>query len=214
MLSISLLQANLVQNLLAVVLCVVTLFVSVRALYIYTQTHSPRLFVLGVSMGIIALTAAADFYSSNVENITLNTDWFLFIGQSVSLLIILLSFFSNTDKYFQVLMRLQLLASALLLGLLLFSPTLPEFPQTFILPLLSGSRGAICFGIFIFYISAFMEKQTRFSLLMSISFVLLAFGYVVILEKYFSPDAALFDSTGDIIRMCGLFVLLSAVVGS
>jgi hypothetical protein len=213
MLSISLLQANLVQNLLAVVLCFVTLFVAVRAIHIYTQTYSPRLFILGVSMSMLALTAAADFYSSNVENITLNTDWFLFIGQSVSLLFILLSFFNNTDKYFQVLMRLQILVSVLLLGLLLLSPTLPDFPAG-IQPLLSGSRGLFCFGIFAFYMSAFTKKQTRFSLLMSISFLLLAFGYLIIANKYFVPDAALFDNAGDITRMSGLIVLLFTIVGS
>jgi hypothetical protein len=165
-------------------------------------------------MGMLALTAAADFFSSNVENITLNTDWFLYIGQAVSLLFILLSFFSNTDKYFQMLMRLHILVSALLLGLLLFSPTLPAFPQTVIQPLLSGSRGLLCLGIFSFYTSAFMSKRARFSLLMGISFLLLAFGYLVIIQKYFSPDSALFDSAGDIIRMFGMFVLLFAVVGS
>src|SRR5579883_2745365 len=117
MLSPSLLQANLVQNLLAVVLCLITLFVAIRSFYIYAQTHSPRLFILGLSMGILALTAAADFYSSNAANITLNTDWFLYIGQAVSLLFILLSFLGNTDGYFQLLMRLQVLATALLIGL-------------------------------------------------------------------------------------------------
>lgn len=212
MLSPSLLQANLVQNLLAVVLCLIALFVSIRALSIYTQTHSPRLFILGISMGILALTAAADFYSSNVANITLNTDWFLYIGQSVSLLFILLSFLNNSDGYFQLLMRLQILASALLIGLLLLSPTLPGFPHTVIQALLSGSRGVICFGIFFFYISAFMSKRARFSLLMGIAFLLLAFGYIVLVQQYFVPNATSFDSVGDVIRMFGLIVLLIAIL--
>jgi hypothetical protein len=214
MLSPSLLQANLVQNLLAVVLCFITLFVAIRAFYIYAQTHSPRLFILGVSMGILALTAAADFYSSNVANITLNTDWFLYIGQAVSLLFILLSFLGNTDGYFQLLMRLQVLVAALLIGLLLLSPTLPGFPHTAIQALLSGSRGVICFGIFFFYISAFMTKRARFSLLMSIAFLLLAFGYLVLVQQYFVPNATAFDSAGDIIRMFGLIVLLVAILGN
>lgn len=214
MLSPSLLQANLVQNLLAVVLCLISLFVSIRALYIYAQTHSPRLFILGVSMGILALTAAADFYSSNVVNSTLNTDWFLYIGQSVALLFILLSFLNNTDGYFQLLMRLQILAAALLVGLLLLSPTLPGFPHTIVQAILSGLRGVICFGIFFFYISAYMTKRARFSLLMGIAFLLLAFGYIVLVQQYFAPGATQFDSVGDVIRMLGLISLLAAILGN
>jgi hypothetical protein len=214
MLSPTLLSENLVQNILAVVLCFVALFVSIRAFYIYSENNSPRLFILAVSMGILALTAAADFYSSNVANIVLNTDWFLFIGQSVSFLFIFLSFLYNSDGYFRFLMRLQVLLAALLLGLLLLSPTLPGFPQTFLQVVLSGSRGVFCFAIFFFYISAFMAKRTRFSLFMSIAFLLLAFGYLVILQKYFVTDSGVFDSVGDIIRVFGLFALLAAILGS
>jgi hypothetical protein len=214
MLSPSLLQANLVQNLLAAVLCLIAVFVSIRALYIYSQTQSPRLFILGVSMGVIALTAIADFYSSNETSITLNTDWFLYIGQAVSLLFILLSFLNNSDRYFQWLMRSQLLVSALLIGLLLLSPTLPSFPHTALQTLLSGSRCVICFGIFFFYISAYMAKRARFSLLMGIAFLLLGFGYLVLAQQYFASNSVSFDSAGDIIRMFGLIVLLAAILGN
>src|SRR5690242_16420191 len=82
---------TLIPNLLAISLFLVALFVSIRAFYTYLQARSPRLFVLGLSMAMIALTAAADFASGNITTITLNTDWFLYIGQSVSLLFIFLS---------------------------------------------------------------------------------------------------------------------------
>lgn len=209
-----LLTSNVVQNFLAVLLFLIALFVSIRAFIVYAQTNSPRLFVLAVSMGIISLTAAADFFSSNVQGVTLNTDWFLYIGQAVSLLFILLSFMSNSDSYFQGLTRLQLLVSALLIGLLLLSPTLPAFPQTALRAILSGSRGLICFGIFFYYASAFMAKRTRFSLLMGIAFLFLAFGYTVLVQQYFVLNAGQFDSIGDLIRMVGLIALLFAVLGN
>jgi hypothetical protein len=212
--STGLFTSNVVQNILAVVLFLIALFVSIRAFIVYAQTNSPRLFVLGTSMGIISLTAAADFFSSNVQGVTLNTDWFLYIGQAVSLLFILLSFVSNSDSYFQGLIRLQLLTSALLIGLLLFSPSLPDFPGAGLRALLSGSRALICFGIFFYYASAYMAKRTRFSLLMGLAFLFLAFGYTVLVQKYFVANGALFDHTGDVIRMIGLIALLMAVLGS
>lgn len=47
-----------------------------------------------------------------------------YIGQSCSLLFILLSFLRNSDEYFQGLMRTHILVSVLLIGLLLLSATL------------------------------------------------------------------------------------------
>ena len=205
--------ANLIPNLLSISLFAIALFISIRAFYIYTQSRAPRLFVLGMSMGIIALTALADFISGNVTNITLNTDWFLYIGQAASLLFIFLSLVNNRDGYLRELMRVQTLISALLIGLLLLSPTLPPFSNIGIKVILSGSRGVICFGIFYAYISAFMKKQARFSLIMSIAFILLAFGYLMIIQQYFISSGAMFDNIGDIMRMIGLLALLIAIIG-
>jgi len=203
--------ANLIPNLLAILLFLASLVISSRAFYVYVQVRNARLFILGAAMGIIALTALADFISGSVTTITLNTDWFLYIGQAASFLFILLSLANNDDDYLQRLMRAQVLISALLIGLMLLSPTLPSFSNVLLKTILSGSRCVICFGIFYFYASAFMKKHTRFSLLMSISFVLLAFGYLMIVQQYFIASGSFFDNEGDIIRMIGLVTLLAAV---
>ena len=163
-------------------------------------------------MSIISLTAAADFASSNIPSITLNTDWFLYIGQAISLLFILLSLVRSSDEYLQGLTIWHLGASGLLLALLLLSPTLPGFPNTAIRAILSSSRCILCFGIFFCYVSAFMKKETRFGLLMSLSFLLLALGYLMIAQQYFTVSQQLFDNAGDIIRLLGLGTLLAAVL--
>ncbi len=204
---------TLIPNVLAIFLFIVASFIAFRALYIFNQNRSPRLFVLGVSLGVIALTALADLVSSNLTSITLNTDWFLYIGQAVSFLFILLSLASNNDTYLNRLMRVHVLAAVVLIGLLALSPALPAFSNVALKTILSGSRSVICFGIFFSYISAFMNKQTRFSLLMSIAFMLIAFGYLMIAQQYFVSNANLFDNIGDVTRMLGLCVLLLAVFG-
>jgi len=210
----SVLAANLVQNILAIVLFLVSLFVSIRAFYVYSNTSNPRLFILGTSMGVIALTGVADFFSSNVTSVTLNTDWFLYIGQAVSFLFIVLSFVYKTEEHLSRVMRLQILISALLLGLLFLSPTLPSFSNIAVQATLSGSRVVACFAVFSFYITAFMAKRTRFSLLMGVAFLLLAFGYLLIVQKYFVANADSFDQLGDIVRMFGLVTLLVATLTS
>ena len=52
---------NLIPNILAVSLFIIGLYVALRAFYVYFLSRSPRLFILGLSMGIISLTAGADF---------------------------------------------------------------------------------------------------------------------------------------------------------
>ena len=203
---------NLIPNILAGSLFIIGLYVALRAFYVYSLSRSPRLFILGLSMGIISLTAGADFASSNITSITLNTDWFLYIGQAISLLFILLSLVRSSDKYLQGLTIWHLGASGLLLALLLLSPTLPGFPNTAIRAILSSSRCILCFGIFFCYVSAFMKKETRFGLLMSLSFLLLALGYLMIAQQYFTVSQQLFDNAGDIIRLLGLGTLLAAVL--
>jgi hypothetical protein len=48
-------DATLIPDLLAVFLFLVALVISIRAFYTYAQSQSPRLFILALSMGIIAL---------------------------------------------------------------------------------------------------------------------------------------------------------------
>jgi hypothetical protein len=201
----------LIPNILAVGLFAVCTLVSLRSFYTYVRSYNQRLFILGLSMGILALTAAADFLSSNAPNLHLNTDWFLYIGQAISLLFIFLSFLRSSEDYFQNLKRLHLLASVLLVGLLLLSISLPPFSSVVLEATLSGSRCVICFCIFYYYMSAFITKSTRFGFFMSVAFLFLAFGYLMIFQKYFMDDSALIDNIGDGLRLVGLASLLVAV---
>jgi hypothetical protein len=204
---------NFIANSLSLTLFVVSLFISLRAFYLYTQSRSRRLFILSLSMGMISLTAIAGYAGDNITSISLNVDWFNYIGQTVSFSFILLSFFSESDSYLRSLMRWQIAASALLLILLFLAPVLPpEFPDPAITKsILSGSRGLICFIIFFYYAIAYMDKETRFSLLMSAAFLLLCIGYAIIIPKYTTPNDVL-DRSGDIMRIAGLVFLLFAVL--
>ena len=204
---------NFVANSLSLTLFVVSLFISLRAFYLYTRSRSRRLFILSLSMGMISLTAVAGYAGDNITSISLNVDWFNYIGQTVSYLFILLSFFSESDSYLRSLIRWQIAVSALLLILLFLAPVLPpEFPDPAITKsILSGSRGLICFIIFFYYTIAFMDKETRFSLLMSGAFLLLCCGYLFIIPKYTTPNDVL-DRSGDLMRISGLVILLFAVL--
>jgi hypothetical protein len=159
------------------------------------------------------LTAAAGFIGDNVTRVSLNVDWFNYIGQTVSFVFILLSLANNSDDYLQRLTTWQFWLSGLLLVLFALAPILPpEFPDpTLTKTVLSGSRGIICLMIFLYYAGLYMDKKTRFSFLMSAAFLLLASGYLLIIPKYYSPNDTL-DHLGDLVRIGGLLALLTAVV--
>ncbi len=202
----------LIPNLLDVSLCLVALFIAVRSFDIYARFHQYRLFILGLSMALVSLSAAADFTSNYVTAIPLHTDWFVYIGQTVGLLFILLSLAQSSDSYLRGLMRLNIFAFALLLILLLSSAALPEMAMT-TRTLLGFTRLIICVFICIAYFSTYMNKPARFSLFMSIAFFYFTADYVMTLLQYYAPSIsqALFRNSADITGVIGLVVLVAAV---
>jgi hypothetical protein len=205
-------NTRLIPNLLDVSFCLVALFISVRSFDIYSRFRQFRLFILGLSMLLVCLSAAADFTSSYVRAVALHTDWFLYIGQAVGFLFILLSLLKSSDKYLRGLMRLNILAFALLLILLFLSPVLPEM-DILTRTLLGFARLLICMQILFDYFSAYMSKPTRFSFFMSAAFFFFTVDFLMILEQYFVPslNQYLFRDLGDIIGVIGLAVLVVAV---
>lgn len=204
----------LIANTLSITLFIVALFIAIRAFFLYFQTRSRRVFILALAMGVISLTAAAGFLGDNVTTISLNVDWFNYIGQTVSFLFILLSLASSSEEYLRGLMRWHIVISILLLSLFLLAPVLPPaFPDPVVTKtLLSGSRGLICAVIFFVYFSAFMSKETRFSLLMSVAFLLFSVGYLMILPKYSISGLDVVDRLGDVTRIFGLVTLFINVL--
>ena len=203
---------TLLPHLLDVSLCLVALFIAVRSFDIYARFHQYRLFILGLSMVLVSISAAADFVSSYVTVITLQTDWFLYIGQSVGFLFILLSLVRSSDTYLRGLMRLNIVVFAFLLILLLLSPILPPMDMT-TRTVLGFSRFVICMLILIANFSTYLSKPSRFSLLMSISFFFFTANYLMSLQQYFVPifNQYIFRDQGDISGVIGLIVLVAAV---
>jgi hypothetical protein len=208
------LDDNLIGNILSITLFIASLFISLRAFSLYIQARTPRLLVLGLSMGMIALTAIASYIGDNVTTITFNVKWFQYIAQTISFLFILLSLLRSTEDYQRRIVRWHIIASLLLLLLLSLTPVLPkDFPDPAVTKtLLSGSRALICLIVFFYYWITFTTKETRFSFLMSAAFLLISIGYWMAIPKYFGPGMEQIDQMGDIVRTCGILVLLIAVL--
>src|SRR6266496_76171 len=157
------LDDNLIGNILSITLFSASLFISLRAFSLYIQARTPRLLVLGLSMGMVALTAIASYIGDNATSITFNVKWFQYIAQTISFLFILLSLLRSTKDYQRRIVRWHIIASLLLL-------------------------------------------------LLSATFLLISIGYWMAIPKYFGPGMEQVDQMGDIVRTCGLLILLIAVL--
>src|SRR5712691_11238327 len=125
---------------LAILLFTTTGIITLRAGYLYAQMRNLRLLILSVAMGIISLTAVGDFASTKITSVTLNTDWFLYLGQAISYLFIFLSLLKSDNDYQRGLMRWQIIVSVVALLLLVFSFTIPDVPNRALRALMSGTR--------------------------------------------------------------------------
>jgi len=203
----------LLSNTLDATTILVCLFITARVCFVYPKVLSLRILVLGLALGTITLTAIADLVSTNVASAAAHLEWFLYIGQMAAFLYILLSLVNDSEAYLHRLVRSQVLVAILLVCLLLFSFTLPPFPGNIIREILGMARFVACIGIGFYYIFGLMKRQTRFSLLMAVSFLALAIGYQMDVQQYFVPlYTELFDSAGDISRLLGFLALLGAIL--
>jgi len=107
--------------------------------------------------------------------------------------------------------RLNLVASAFLLLLLLLTPVLPPIPGVTLTEVLSGARGVVCLAVFLNYYSVmYAMKGARFSLLMCTAFLFIAIGIAVYTIKFSAPNPLPYDYVGDSIRAVGLVFMLAA----
>ncbi len=189
----------------------VVIGVALRAFYLYRKLYTARLLILLLSLILIAVTSISSLVGDNhLFSSSLNTNWFKYLGQSVSFAFIWLSAFQRSEQYLLRLKRCLLISTLLLLLLLLATPLLPPFPDPWTQTALSSLRAVVCLLIFFQYVRFFLTKGTRFSLLMGMAFLLLSFGYYIIFPKYLAPHENLLVTLGDSIRSAGLVLLLIA----
>ena len=201
-----------ITDLLLVIQAAIVLLIAIRAFYLYFQTRSAILFTLGLSMGVIAIGGIAGLIGDILLKGSFNTFWFRYIGQTVSYFFIFLSILivGRSAKNVRDLRSWHLFATALLLILLLMTPLIPVNPGVMITELLSGSRSVVCLAIFFSYFAIFCSKETRFSFLMALAFLLISVGIAVYTAKFSEHNPLLLDYVGDSTRIAGLVILLLA----
>ncbi|TMD42924.1 MAG: hypothetical protein E6I93_19885 [Chloroflexi bacterium] len=88
---------------------VITLFISLRAFYLYSKTRSDTLFIVGLSMAVIGLGGITGLIGDYlITRSSFNTFWFRYIGQTVSYLFIFFISLPGAERHVRSLKRLNL----------------------------------------------------------------------------------------------------------
>lgn len=196
-----------ITSLLLIAQATITLLISLRAFSLYSWTHNELLFVLGTSMGIIAVVGVIGLIGDNYFASSFSTKWFRYTAQIMSYSFIFLCALNSSEKFLEQVKWWQLFSLVPLAIMLLLTPLVPQFSSPPVEASVSFLRGVICFAIFLTYVSLFMKKETRFSFLMALAFLLISFGIATTTPWYFDKATVLYLYTGDTMRTIGLLVL-------
>jgi hypothetical protein len=195
----------------------ISLSIALRAFYLYRKIRNDDLVILGTAL--ITITAAslsalvADNIFASTERAyggTFNVQWFEYGGQTVGYLFIWLSSLQGPTSYLSRLRRWQIGVTMLLVVVLFLTPIIPPFPSPIPQALLSVTRSIVCFIIFLRYLAIFFKKESRFSFLMALAFLLLTFGIIIITSQFFPNGPIVLVYTGYALRLSGLISFLLA----
>jgi len=200
-----------VANFLLFLIGVLCIIIALRAFFLYSLSRNDVLFILGFSMSSIAVAA----FLSNIGDAHLvpyNTQWARHICSSSGALFIFLSSLVQSHKQLRQLRRMQLVFAALSIAVIVLTPVLPPFSSPLIPAALNNIRTVIYGAALIRYGYLYGLKKSRFSLFMSLGFLCLVIGFILITPQLLHPSAinATLSLIGPFVRICGYCSLFAA----
>ncbi len=190
---------------------VVCAIIAIRAFYMYSLSRSDILFILGFAMSSIAL----GIFMSNIGDarfVPYNTQWARYTGSSSGALFIFLSSIVRSHEQLGRLKRAQIIFAAVFVVVIALTPVLPPFSSPLIPAILNNIRTAIYGAALLRYAYLYILKESRFSLIMSLGFLLLVTGFILITPQLIqpSPTNASLSIVASFVRIFGYSLLLVA----
>jgi hypothetical protein len=202
-------------NLFLLILSMLCLGISIYVFYKYSLTLSDALFSLGLSMATIAVAIFCGYVNVvRLGDLTLNVAWIWYAGTSSGLCFLFLNSIVTSNEQLRLLKSWQIIATILFLVLLLLTPTFPPFPNALTPALLNLARPFFCALAFCRYVMLYISKETRFTLVMSIAFLMLGIGFAMITPQLLDPSLKLVIVIGAILRIFGYSTLCFAYIGT
>ena len=185
--------------------------VAIRAFYMYSLSRSDMLFILGFAMCSIAV---AVFMSTigDTHLVPYNTQWARYACSCSGAIFIFSSSLVRSHEQLGRLKRLQVIVAAMCVVVIALTPVLPPFASPLIPATLNNIRSLIYGAALVRYAYLYIMKESRFSLIMSLAFLLLVTGYILATPQLLqsTPTNATLSIIGAFVRVFGDISLLVA----
>lgn len=178
----------------------------------YHITQSERLFIVGLSMTIVAIGVVCGALNALPSLATLNLNYVWYIGTSVGFLLLFVSSIMNSTEQFRLLKRWSIIAGAIVLAMIVLAPVFPGISDPYLMVSLDVLRTVICALSFFRYLILYTSKGTRFSLLMCLAFLFIAVSYAILIPQTLDPVSWQLPLVDTIIRIAGDAILLAAFI--
>jgi hypothetical protein len=190
---------------------VVCSILAIRAFSMYALSRSDTLFILGFAMSSIAVAV----FMSNIGDAHLvpyNTQWARYICSSSAALFIFLCCIVKSREQLKRVKRAQVMVGAVCVVVIVLTPVLPPFSSPLIPATLNNIRTAIYGAALIRYAYLYILKESRFSLIMALGFLLLVTGFILVTPQLLDPNptTAALNIIGSFVRIFGYSSLLVA----
>jgi hypothetical protein len=191
------------------VLGIVCFVLAIRAFYVYVLSKSDFLFVIGLSMADIGISVTVG-YLQDIHLISWNAHLSWYLGTILGALFLVLGSWVSSHEQIATVKRWLIILTALYFVQTLLTPIMPQFPNQYIPAALNITRTTIGLVGSVHYLTLYLSKRTRFTLLMSIAFLLIGSGFGVLTPYLFNTTLALFLTFGYSLRIVGYSILLTA----
>jgi len=200
-----------INGILLIILAFACLGLAGYAFYQYSLTQSDPIFIVAVSLSTIGVSIFFGYLNVvHFGNTTLNVSWLWYIGSSIGLLFLFLSSVMASNEQFRLLRRWQIFATLLFFIIILLTPMFPASADPLIPAVVSLARPLICMCAFLRYASLYLAKERRFSLVMSLAFLLLGVGFGVVTPQLLVPGLAVLGGVGSVLRITGYTTMIIA----
>lgn len=204
-----------IANFMSIPIGAICLIISLRAFYIYRLSLNDMIFVLGLSMLLISMgTFSGTVGEAHLWGNHFNTEWVRAFGACAGGLFIFLSSLVKSHEQMQKLRRWQIITIMLFFAVVLLTPLYPPITNPMISLGLNICRMIIYSCAFIRYASIYATKSTHFSLMMSITFLVLLFGYALNIPGILHTGLALITIVAASVRIVAYLMLMASYSGS
>lgn len=199
---------QILANTTFLVLGIVCFILAVRAFYVYALSKNDFLFVIGLSMADIGVSVVVGYLQdSHITSWNAHVSWY--VGTIIGIFFLVAGSWAHYASILTV-KRWLIIFTIIFVLVTILTPIYPPFPNPYIPAALNIIRTTIGLIGSLRYLTLYVDKKTRFTLLMFFAFLLIGAGFGVLTPQLFDTKLAVFLTFGYSLRIIGYSVLLTA----